>query len=198
MVSTRPLISNSSSYSTTPLVTVPSAPITIGIIATFMFHNFVQFSCKVPALISLFAFLQFYPVVSWNCKVCRSSFLLTITSCGRLDRIRWSVCTSKPLRVLYASLSWTGSWLCIYHVLVWSNFNFLYNSQWITVLFYIIIALIYCIHLLLLLLFLWLLLSLSHWEFFPSGLAVGLSLKFVWQQVSTSLPDSSQYSGRSQ
>ena len=36
MISTRPLISKSSS----PLVTVPSAPITIGITVTFMFHSF--------------------------------------------------------------------------------------------------------------------------------------------------------------
>ena len=36
------------------------------------------------------------------------------------------------------------------------------------------------------------------WEFFTSVLADGLSLKFEWQQVSTSLQDYSQYSGRSQ
>ena len=35
-------------------------------------------------------------------------------------------------------------------------------------------------------------------EFFISVLADGLSLEFEWQQVSSSLQDSSQYSGRSQ
>ena len=40
MVFTCPLISKSSSPCTNPLVTVPRAPITIGIIVTFMFHCF--------------------------------------------------------------------------------------------------------------------------------------------------------------
>ena len=35
-------------------------------------------------------------------------------------------------------------------------------------------------------------------EFFRSVLADGLSLVFEWQQVSSSLQDSSQYSGHSQ
>ena len=35
-------------------------------------------------------------------------------------------------------------------------------------------------------------------EFFKSVLTDGISLEFEWQQVSSSLPDSSQYSGRSQ
>ena len=34
-------------------------------------------------------------------------------------------------------------------------------------------------------------------EFFTSVLADGFALDFQWQQVSTSLQDSSQYSGRS-
>ena len=38
----------------------------------------------------------------------------------------------------------------------------------------------------------------TPWEFFTSALAGGLSLKFEWQQVSSSLQDSSQYSGCSQ
>ena len=36
------------------------------------------------------------------------------------------------------------------------------------------------------------------YEFFTSALADGFSLEFVWQQVSSSLQDSSQYSSRSQ
>ena len=64
MVSTRPPTSKSSSPFSNPLVTVPKAPITIGIIATFMFHSFFQFPCKVEVLIVHFTFFQFYPVVS--------------------------------------------------------------------------------------------------------------------------------------
>ena len=40
MVSTRPLISNSSNPFINTFVTVPRAPIIIGINITFMFHNF--------------------------------------------------------------------------------------------------------------------------------------------------------------
>ena len=50
-------------------ISVPKVPITIGIIVTFMFHNFFQFSSKVKVLISLFTFFQFYSVVSWDSKV---------------------------------------------------------------------------------------------------------------------------------
>ena len=44
MVSTRPLISKSSSHLTNPLLIVPRAPITIGITVTFMLDSFFQFS----------------------------------------------------------------------------------------------------------------------------------------------------------
>ena len=40
--------------------------------------------------------------------------------------------------------------------------------------------------------------SFTPWEFFPSVLADGFSLEFEWQQVFSSLQDSSQYSSRSQ
>ena len=43
-----------------------------------------------------------------------------------------------------------------------------------------------------------LLLLFTPWEFFISVLADVLSLEFEWQQVSSSLQDSSHYSGRSQ
>ena len=64
MVSTHPLISKFFSPCTNPLVSVPIAPITIGITVTFMFHNFFQFPSKVEVLILLYAFFQFYSVVS--------------------------------------------------------------------------------------------------------------------------------------
>ena len=58
MVSTRPPTSKSSSLFSNPLVTVPNAPITIGIIVTFMFHSFFQFPSKVEVLILLFTFFS--------------------------------------------------------------------------------------------------------------------------------------------
>ena len=69
MVSTQPPTSKSSRPFNNPLVTVPKAPITIGIIVTFMFHSFFQFSSKVEVLISLFTFFRFYTVVSRDSKV---------------------------------------------------------------------------------------------------------------------------------
>ena len=70
IVSTRPPTSKSSRPINNPLVTVPKAPITIGIIVTFMFHSFFfQFPSKVEVLISLFTFFQFYSVVSRDSKV---------------------------------------------------------------------------------------------------------------------------------
>ena len=38
----------------------------------------------------------------------------------------------KSHRSLWMSSSMTGAGLCIYHLLVWSNLNFLHISQWIT------------------------------------------------------------------
>ena len=79
-------------------------------------------------------------------------FFLTITRSGRLAKVRWSVRifffffffdyhkvessgrdeVLECQRSLCVSFSRTDSRLCIYHLFVWSNFNFLHNSQWIT------------------------------------------------------------------
>ena len=91
MFSTRPPTSKSSSPFSNPLVTVLKAPITIGIIATFMFHSFFQFPSKVEVLISLFTFFQFYSVVSRDSKVhsfASSLFLLIIIRSDLLADIR--------------------------------------------------------------------------------------------------------------
>ena len=61
-----------------------------------------------------------------------SLFLLIIIKSGLLAGIRWSVCLSKSHRSLCESFSRTGAGLCIYHLLVWSNWNFLHISEWIT------------------------------------------------------------------
>ena len=124
MVSICPAISNSSNLLSKPLWTVPSAPITIGITVTHMFQ----------VLISLFTFFQFYSVVSLDSKVDNFAhflFLMIIIRSGLLAEIRWSVCISKSHRSLCVSFSKTAAGLCIYHLLAWSNLNFLHISQWI-------------------------------------------------------------------
>ena len=58
--------------------------------------------------------------------------ILAITRFGRLAEIWWSICISKSQRSYCISFSRTDSMLCIYHLFLRSNFNFLHNSQWIT------------------------------------------------------------------
>ena len=114
-----------------PLVTVPKGLITIGTIVTFMFHSiFFLFSSKFEVIIPLFTFFQFYSVVSRDSKVDNFQiffffFLFIIIRSGLLTEITWSVFMSKPHRSLYVSFSRIGAGLWIYHLLVWSNLNFL-------------------------------------------------------------------------
>ena len=60
---------------------------------------------------------------SWSFIIFRSSLLIGIER---------SVCSTKLRRILCISFSSKDSGLCIYHLFVWSNFNFLHNSQWIS------------------------------------------------------------------
>ena len=55
-------------------------------------------------------------------------FLITMKS-GLLAEIRWSISMSKSHRSLCVSFSRTAAWLCIYHLFIWSNLNFLHISQ---------------------------------------------------------------------
>ena len=157
MVSTRPLISKSSIPSTNPLVTVPRAPITIGITIIFKFHSFFSSLAWSRFFIVLFTFLQFYSLIRWDSKVHHSAgslsfffffFFLTINRSDRLVRI------SKSQRILCFSFPKTDFGLCKYHLFIWSNFSFLHNSQWITLptqsclVLYSLSALIYIISLL--------------------------------------------------
>ena len=91
---------------------------------------------KVEVFILLFTFCQFYSMGSWDSKVDSFPnslfFFLIIIRSGLLSEIRWSVCMSKSHSRLCESFSRTGAGLCIYHLLVWSNWNFLPISQWIT------------------------------------------------------------------
>ena len=73
-------------------------------------------------------------------QFCKFSFLLLllllllliIIRSGLLTEIRWSVYLSKSHWSLCVSFSRTDAGLCIYHLFVWSNLNFLHISQWIT------------------------------------------------------------------
>ena len=87
MVSTHPIISKSSSSCTKPLVTVPSAPITVGITVTLLFHSF---SVILQGLRTYLSF-NFLSVLLCGQTQRQSSlfgrfsfFLLTITTSDRL------------------------------------------------------------------------------------------------------------------
>ena len=62
IVSTCPPTSKSSWPFNNPLVIVPKAPITIGTIATFMFHSFFNSLARSRYFIPLFTFCQLYSV----------------------------------------------------------------------------------------------------------------------------------------
>ena len=114
IVSTRPPTSKSSSPFNNPLVTVPNAPITIGIIVTFMFHS----RCTYPCFHILSVLFCGHPGQQSR-QFCRFSFLffllLIIIRSGLLAEIRWSVCMSKSHRCLCVLFSNPGAGLCIYH-----------------------------------------------------------------------------------
>ena len=104
--------------------TIPRAAIII--IVTFMFHRFFSSLAQ-----SFFIFSLIFSLRSAETAKCIIQqilfFLLIITWSDLLAEITWSVCISKKV-----SFSGKDSGLCIYHLIVWSNFIFLHNSQWIT------------------------------------------------------------------
>ena len=135
MVSTRPPTSKSSSSLSNPFVTVPNAPITIGIIVTCIFHSFFK-SLARSRYLSFFS--HSFSFILWSAGTAKSTilqvlfFFLIIIKSGLLSGIRWSVWMLKSHRSLCVAFSRTGAVLCIYYLLVWSNLNFLHISQWIT------------------------------------------------------------------
>ena len=137
IVSTHPPTSKSFSPFSNPLVTVPKAPITIGIIATFMFHSFFN-SLARSRYLSFFS-LSFSSILcsagtekSTILQILFFFFLLIIIKSGLLAEIKWSVCISKSQRCLCVSFSRTDARLCAYDFFVESNLNFVHISQWIT------------------------------------------------------------------
>ena len=123
-VSIRPVISKPSSPCTNHLESVSRPPITISKILTFMFHSFfnsLPMSRYLTFILSILLW-SFRTIISAIQQVL--SFLLIIIRSNRLVEIRWSVFMSKSLRSLCVAFSRTESWLCIYHLFVGSNFNF--------------------------------------------------------------------------
>ena len=140
MVYTRLPTSKSASPFSNPSVTVPNAPITIGIIVTCMFHSFFN-SLARSRYLSFFS--HYFRFILWSAGTAKSAilqvlffffffFLLIIIKSGLLAGIRWSVCMLKSNRSLCVAFSRKGAGLCIYHLLVWSNLNFFHISQLIT------------------------------------------------------------------
>ena len=72
MVSTRPQISKFSRPYNNPLVTVPKAPITIGIIITFMLHSFFN-SLARSRYLSLFSYS--FSFILWSVCTAKSTIL---------------------------------------------------------------------------------------------------------------------------
>ena len=131
IVSTRPPTSKSSSPFNNPLVTVPKAPITIGIIVTFMFHSFFNSRARYLSFFS-----HSFTFILWSAGTAKSTIMqilllvLIIIRSDLLAKIRWSVCMSKSHRSLCMSFSKTDARSCVYNLFIWSNLNFLHISLW--------------------------------------------------------------------
>ena len=93
MVSTRSPTSKSSSPFNNPLVTVPKAPITIGIIVTFMFHSFFYSLARSRYL---YLFSHSFSFILWSAGTAKSTilqilffFLLLLLSLGILGHLHF-------------------------------------------------------------------------------------------------------------
>ena len=133
MVSTRPLISKSSSSFNNPLVTIPRAPITIWCKRHFHVPQFVcfYFLSKVKIFFLPRYFLLILLSVQLGqkstqcCKFFFFLFFYKVWSSGRDYVIRLYV---KFHRSLCVTFSGTDAGLGIYHLFVWSNLTFLHKS----------------------------------------------------------------------
>ena len=98
MVSTRPVISMSSSPFHNPSVTIPRSSITIGINVTFMFHSSFY---SLSRSRYLFFFSLSFNFTLWSARTAKSPILqvlfllLIMIKSGCLDEIRKSVCMTK-------------------------------------------------------------------------------------------------------
>ena len=81
MVSTRPPTSKSSSPFNNPLVSVPKAPITIGIIVTFMLYSFFN-SLARSKYVSFFS--HSFNFILWSARTAKSTILQVLFFCWLL------------------------------------------------------------------------------------------------------------------
>ena len=123
---------------------MPNAPITIGTIVTFLFYSLFN-SLARSRYLSFFSLS--FRFILWSAGTAKFTilqilfFLLIIMRSGLLAGIRWSICMLKYDRSLCKSFFRTGAWLRIYHLFVWSNWNFMHIFQWITLLTHLCLAL---------------------------------------------------------
>ena len=123
MVSIHSPISNPSSSLSKPFQTSSSTPITIGITTNFMFHSFLS-SLARSKYFSLFLLsLIFHSVVNTMQQLLFILLIITI-----------KVWSSGQVYVICLGLKIPENfiYLILRNMVVWSNFNFLHNSQWIT------------------------------------------------------------------
>ena len=106
-----------------------------GITMTLMFISSLSSQARCKYFFS-FYFFDFHSEICWDSKfyyMASSLFFFKLT----LGIVFWlglgdlSV-SEKPREFQWVSFSWTNSSFHIYHLVAWSNFNFLHNSQWIT------------------------------------------------------------------
>ena len=180
-------------------MTVPSTPITTGITVTFMLRSFFITRSRY-----LFLFLLSFSFTLWSAGTAKSTiFLLTITRFGRLAEIRWSVCISKSQRSYWVPFSRTdsgGGGIIIIIIIIESfsrQFKWGQISRTLSILANLKNDVVWTVSTCLIIIII-IIIIITPLEFFTSASADGFLLEFEWQQVSSSLPDSSQYSGRLQ
>ena len=125
MVSTRPPTSKSSSPFSNPLVTVPNAPITIGIIVTCMFHSFFNSQARSRYLSFFSHFFIMIIIIIIIIIIVSDKKLYKCLGNIVLDRNTWNhLITCKNIfltKKIYINLYnnvYTISWNGSYHITV--------------------------------------------------------------------------------
>ena len=138
MVFTRPPTSKSSRLFNNPLVTVPKAPITIGIIVTFMFHSFFN-SLARSRYLSFFS--HSFSFILWSAGTAKSTILQILFFFFLLLRVfhtsfHWwfffVVCVTECLLrspVLLVDFNSAEAWLVSIHPLISSSLS-LFSKFW--------------------------------------------------------------------